>query len=111
MRYIAFLACLFLSVNSWAYTEGDVSAATLLALVTAHKQLISGTQNAFQTDEGTTKNISMYQLTNATTWTADMDIDCDGASSTNCNLQRDPWYQNQTSCCGGSLSARAPRIS
>jgi hypothetical protein len=105
MRYSAFLTGLLLCANVWSYTEGDVTAAQLLAIVNGNAQLISETKNAFQTDEGSTKNISMYQLTAATTWTADMDIDCDGAQTTNCNLARDPWYQNQTSCCGGSVAA------
>jgi hypothetical protein len=104
MRYHALLIGLLACANGLAYTEGDVTAAQLLA-VKSKATLISGTSNAFQTDEETSKNISMYQLTNATTWTADMDIDCDGAQTTNCNLARDPWYQNQTSCCGGSVAA------
>ena len=81
MRYSAFLTGLLLCVNGWAYTEGDVTAAQLQAIVTSHGQQIAETKNAFQTDEGSTKNISMYQLANATTWTADMDTDCDGAQT------------------------------
>ncbi|GII26314.1 glycoside hydrolase family 75 protein [Planosporangium mesophilum] len=29
-------------------------------------------------------------------WKADMDIDCDGVSTSNCNSRTDPWYQPQT---------------
>jgi hypothetical protein len=105
MRYLSILILLTACASTWSYTEGDVTAAQLLAIVAAHKQLITETQNAFRTDAGAALNISMYQLTNATTWTADMDIDCDGAQTTNCNSTRDPWYQNQTSCCGGSVAA------
>src|SRR5439155_23937175 len=70
---IGLLACR----DSRAGGEGDVSAAQLLA-VTKHGQLIKETENKFQTDMDKPKNISMYSLTNATFWTADMDIDCDG---------------------------------
>jgi hypothetical protein len=104
MRYQAFLCGLFLCASGFSYTEGDLTAAQLLAIV-QQAVLIPETQNAFRTDEGATKNVSMKQLTNATIWTADMDIDCDGATTTNCNLNRDPWYQSQTSCCGGSVAA------
>ncbi|MGC9668095.1 glycoside hydrolase family 75 protein [Planosporangium sp. 12N6] len=30
-------------------------------------------------------------------WKADMDIDCDGITTSNCNKSKDPWYQPQTS--------------
>src|SRR5262249_51458524 len=44
------------------------------------------------------RNISMYSLTNAIFWTADMDIDCDGRETPACNKRTDPWFQNQLSC-------------
>src|SRR2546421_10780648 len=90
---IGTLACL----NSLAGTEGDVSATQLLA-VTKHGQLIKETENKFQTDMDKPKNISMYSLTNATFWTADMDIDCDGRETAFCNKKTDPDFQNQLSC-------------
>jgi hypothetical protein len=90
---IGTLACL----NSRAGTEGDVAAAQLLT-VTKHAQLIKETENKFQTDMDKPKNISMYSLTNATFWTADMDIDCDGRETPFCNKKTDPDFQNQLSC-------------
>jgi hypothetical protein len=40
----------------------------------------------------------MYSLTNATFWTADMDIDCDGRETPFCNKKTDPDFQGQLSC-------------
>jgi hypothetical protein len=90
---IGTLACL----NSRAGTEGDVAAAQLLAVI-KQGQLIKETENKFQTDMDKPKNISMYSLTNATFWTADMDIDCDGRETPFCNKKTDPDFQNQLSC-------------
>src|SRR6185503_13322121 len=86
-----------LLAKAQAYTEDDVPASALLKAVKEHAKLFTETQNKFQTDMEKPKNISMYGMTNSTTWTADMDIDCDGAITTNCNKQRDPWFQNQLS--------------
>jgi hypothetical protein len=42
-------------------------------------------------------NISICGLPGVVYWKADMDIDCDGKTTAVCNLQRDPWYQPQSS--------------
>jgi hypothetical protein len=52
-------------------------AAQLLAL-TNYGVIIDETSNKFRMDEEKPKNVSMFSLTNATFWTADMDIDSDG---------------------------------
>ena len=88
---------LFAGGNSWAAgTEGDVTAAQLLAL-TNHGVLIPETENKFKMDDGRPHNVSLFSLTNATFWTADMDIDSDGRETPLCNKQRDPWHQNEIS--------------
>src|SRR3954471_3106018 len=81
----------------WAGSEGDVPAAKLFAVI-RHGQLIKETKNKFQADLDKPKNISMYSLTNAVFWTADMDIDCDGRETPFCNKKTDPDFQNQLSC-------------
>jgi len=88
---------LFGARNIFAGSEGDVTAAQLLA-VTQHGKLIKETENKFRTDVEKPKNVSMFSLTNATFWTADMDIDSDGRETTQCNKQRDPDFQNELSC-------------
>src|ERR1041384_4358152 len=97
MRYFIILLA---SLAAWplpAASEGDITAAQLQAVL-KHGQLIKETESKFQTDLEKPKNVSMFSLTNATFWTADMDIDCDGRETAACNKKTDPWYQNQLSC-------------
>jgi hypothetical protein len=61
-------------------------------------------------DSGGTANINICGLTGAVAWTADLDVDCDGKQSTQCSLQTDPSYQNQTAATdstGQALDAAA----
>jgi len=51
----------------------------------------------YATDSGGAQTISICGLTSAVFWKADLDVDCDGKMSTQCNLTTDPAYQNQTS--------------
>jgi hypothetical protein len=51
----------------------------------------------YATDSGGAATVSICGLTNAVFWKADLDVDCDGKMSTQCNLTADPAYQNQTS--------------
>ena len=88
---------LFASQNIFAGSEGEVAAAQLLA-VTQHGQLIPETKNKFRADAEKPADISMFSLTNAVFWTADMDIDSDGRETAVCNKQRDPDFQNELSC-------------
>src|SRR6185369_2819609 len=88
----------FLSISkTFAGSEGDVTAAQLLSL-TNQGALIPETENKFRMDEERPKNVSMFSLTNATFWTADMDIDSDGRDTPLCNKKRDPWHLSQLSC-------------
>ncbi len=88
---------LLLAGAAHAGTEGEVTAAQLLAL-TQHGMLIPETKNQFRADAEAPKNISLFRLTNAVFWTADMDIDSDGRETPLCNKSRDPWHQNELSC-------------
>jgi hypothetical protein len=73
--------------------EGSVSAADLLAKVTSCSRISNGT---YRTDEETSATIPVCGKNGAVFWKADMDIDCDGQRTTNCNENRDPWYQDDT---------------
>ena len=98
-RILNFLYLLFLlpGLSSHAGTEGDIPAAQF-APVLKHGVLIKETENKFRMDAEKPKTVSMYSLTNAIFWTADMDIDCDGRETRACNKKTDPWFQNQLSC-------------
>jgi Fungal chitosanase of glycosyl hydrolase group 75 len=93
---LAGLTLLFM-FKAFAGNEGDVTAAQLLVL-TNHGILIKETENKFRAEPEKPRNISMFSLTNATCWTADMDIDSDGRITPLCNQQRDPDFQNELSC-------------
>ncbi|OIJ67907.1 glycoside hydrolase family 75 protein [Streptomyces mangrovisoli] len=73
--------------------EGSVTAASLLAKVTSCAQLSNG---KYRTDEETSATVPVCGKNGAVFWKADMDIDCDGQRTTNCNEDRDPWYQDDT---------------
>ncbi|MFD4501674.1 glycoside hydrolase family 75 protein [Streptomyces sp. NPDC058457] len=73
--------------------EGSVSAADLLAKVTSCSQISNG---KYRTDDETSATIPVCGKNGAVFWKADMDIDCDGQRTTNCNEDRDPWYQDDT---------------
>jgi len=51
----------------------------------------------YATDSGGAATIPICGLSNAVFWKADMDIDCDGKQTTQCNSSTDPSWQNQTS--------------
>ena len=51
----------------------------------------------FATDSGGAQTVEICGLSNAVFWKADMDIDCDGKESTQCNSMTDPDFDNATS--------------
>ena len=69
------------------------TAAQLLAKTNSCKQISNG---KYKTDEETSATIPVCGKNGAVFWKADMDVDCDGQRTTNCNENRDPWYQNDT---------------
>ncbi|MEU1400787.1 glycoside hydrolase family 75 protein [Streptomyces sp. NPDC005728] len=73
--------------------EGSVSAADLLAKVTSCSQISNG---KYKTDDETSATVPVCGKNGAVFWKADMDVDCDGQRTTNCNEDRDPWYQDDT---------------
>jgi hypothetical protein len=73
--------------------EGSVSAADLLAKVKSCSQISNG---KYKTDDETSATIPVCGKNGAVFWKADMDVDCDGQRTTNCNEDRDPWYQDDT---------------
>ncbi|MBM9510114.1 glycoside hydrolase family 75 protein [Actinacidiphila acididurans] len=73
--------------------EGSVSAAALLAKVTSCSQISNG---KYKTDDETSATIPVCGKNGAVFWKADMDIDCDGQVTTQCNADTDPWFQDDT---------------
>ena len=67
--------------------------AKLLALTSSCKQISNG---LYALNAGDPATVPICGLTGAFFWKADMDIDCDGKQTTQCNINTDPDYQNQT---------------
>jgi hypothetical protein len=73
----------------------DPNLAAELAALTAKCSVAS--KGKYATDEGAKSTVDICKLNGAYFWKADMDVDCDGQSTAQCNHSTDPWYQNQTS--------------
>ena len=72
---------------------GSPTAAELLAAIAACDNVVGGT---FARDSGGTSDISICGLTGAVFWKADLDVDCDGKETPQCNLNTDPAFQAET---------------
>jgi hypothetical protein len=86
------------NVDSLAVTDatsggGAPTAAELLAKVTSCNQVSNG---KYKTDEETSRTIAVCDKNGAVFWKADMDIDCDGQRTTQCNENTDCCFQNDT---------------
>jgi len=74
---------------------GAPTAAQLLAKVTACSQISNG---RYSTDSETSATIPVCQKSGAVFWKADMDIDCDGIRTTQCNENTDCCFLPDTFC-------------
>jgi uncharacterized protein YgiM (DUF1202 family) len=72
--------------------SGALTAAAIRAKLGCN--VLSNSRYAF--DEGGSATIPVCGAGTAIHWTADMDIDCDGRSSSVCNRQTDASFQSQT---------------
>jgi hypothetical protein len=77
-----------------ALAASGPSAAALLAKVQTCSVVSKG---KYATDDGESSTVNICKQGSAFFWKADMDIDCDGVSTSNCNEDTDPWYQDETS--------------
>lgn len=72
---------------------GAPTAAELLAKVTGCSQISNG---KYRTDSDTSATIPVCSRTGAVFWKADMDIDCDGQRTSQCNENTDCCFQADT---------------
>lgn len=75
------------------------TAAALLDRIAACDQVVGGT---YAEGGGLPETVDICGLPNAVFWKADMDIDCDGQMSVQCNSMTDPYYQPQTAAVDSS---------
>jgi hypothetical protein len=78
-----------------AGVDSGQSLVQQLTTLTANCNVASN--GKYATDQGAPPTIDICKLNGAFFWTADMDVDCDGKTTTPCNSTTDPSYQNQTS--------------
>ena len=71
---------------------GDPTATELLAAI-ADCTVIGG---PYMDGPGQPNDVDICGLPTAVHWTSDLDIDCDGKESPQCNLQTDPYFMAQT---------------
>lgn len=77
-----------------ATTAAAPTAAQLLAKTNSCNQISNG---KYKTDEDVSgKTVAVCDANGAVFWKADMDIDCDGQRSTQCNEDTDCCYQDDT---------------
>jgi hypothetical protein len=88
-------------------STGGPPAAQLLSAVATCKPLSHGKYKSDDNDNSPA-DIPICGREGAVFWQADLDVDCDGKTTTVCNLKRDPDYQAQTAAtdsAGGFLDA------
>ncbi|MGW8952070.1 glycoside hydrolase family 75 protein [Streptomyces sp. NPDC055709] len=81
------------ATTSRAYAEGSVTARELLAEVSSCSRISDG---FYQTDADEDESVAVCGTREAVFWKADMDIDCDGWPSEECNSDTDPYFQPET---------------
>ena len=82
-------------------TADELRAAIATCNVVGGKYAMNG---------GGTPTVDICGLPNAVFWKADLDVDCDGKETPQCNLQTDPYFMNQTAAndsMGNPLDAAA----
>jgi hypothetical protein len=69
------------------------SASELLAGLDSCKRISKG---LYRTDSEEARSVPVCETAGGVYWEADMDIDCDGVATTQCNMATDPWFQLDT---------------
>ncbi len=80
-----------------ASTPPDSGPSLIERLMALTAQCSVASNGRYATDQGATPTIDICRLNGAFFWKADMDIDCDGKTTPQCNRSTDPSYSNQTS--------------
>jgi hypothetical protein len=97
---LAAVALPILATAAVAVTGGTAAlaagptAAQLLAKTSACTPASTG---KYATDEGGAATVDICKTGSAYFWQSDLDIDCDGISTTHCNSSTDPSYWHETS--------------
>src|SRR3712207_148172 len=87
------VAVFVLTFTIAAQAQPTQTADAILAALRTCQQISAG---QYATDVGQPRNISICRRGIAVHWKADMDIDCDGVRTAQCNEKTDPWFQPDT---------------
>ena len=74
----------------------DAAGSLVERLLALTASCTAASTSKLATDEGEKGTVDICKLKGAFFWKADMDIDCDGQETAECNKTADPWFQNQT---------------
>jgi hypothetical protein len=88
------------SVAATAVFAGGATAATgptAAQLLAKTQTCTPASTGKYATDDGGPSTVSICKSGSAYFWTSDMDIDCDGITTTHCNSSTDPSYFDETS--------------
>ncbi len=93
----ALVALGLLSTVFFAATPAQAAGPTAAQLLAKVSSCTVASHGKYATDDGESSTVNICKKGSAFFWKADMDIDCDGVRTSNCNEDTDPWYQDQTS--------------
>jgi hypothetical protein len=100
LTLIAAVALPLVATAAIAATSGPAAAATgptAAQLLARTASCTVASNGRYATDDGAAPTVNICRNGNVYHWTADLDVDCDGIGTANCNGSTDPWYQAQTS--------------
>jgi hypothetical protein len=87
-----------LATTAFLATHADAAAGPTAAQLLAKVSGCTAASNGkYATDEGGPATVSICKTGNAYHWTSDLDIDCDGITTSHCSHSTDPAYYNETS--------------
>jgi hypothetical protein len=96
-KLLTAFAALGLLPTLFAATPALAAGPTAAQLLAKVSSCTVASKAKYATDDGGSSTVNICKKGSAYFWKADMDIDCDGVRTSNCNENTDPWYQNQTS--------------
>ncbi|MEO6954587.1 MAG: glycoside hydrolase family 75 protein [Polyangia bacterium] len=75
----------------------DLALDLPMQLLALTQQCMVASNAKLATDAGEAPSVDICKLVGAYFWRADMDIDCDGKQTAQCNIAADPSFSDQTS--------------
>jgi hypothetical protein len=77
--------------------EAEAATDVVQALLALTSKCTVASNGQYSIHQGSPPTIDVCRLNGAFFWNSSMNVDCDGQTTTECNINTDPAYQNQTS--------------